>query len=98
MNEPHSPTLRHGGNQQIATLLQRPRSDKEQGELFVGGVPRGGRKHLEINTIRIHKQLGVDSWIAAHEGIQFSETRAYVDRVFQARQDYRDNYARELGL
>jgi soluble lytic murein transglycosylase len=30
--------------------------------------------------------------------IPFAETRAYVDRVLQARQDYRDNYSRELGL
>src|SRR5436190_5055677 len=30
--------------------------------------------------------------------IPFAETRAYVDRVFQARQDYRDTYSRELGL
>jgi soluble lytic murein transglycosylase len=52
-------------------------------------------------------ETNVDDWIrkAGHgragfreSDIPFSETRAYVDRVFQARQDYRDNYARELGL
>jgi soluble lytic murein transglycosylase len=52
-------------------------------------------------------ETNVDSWIAkAGRGragfrgadIPFAETRAYVDRVLQARQDYRDNYSRELGL
>ena len=52
-------------------------------------------------------ETNVDSWIAkAGRGragfreadIPFAETRAYVDRVLRARQDYRDNYSRELGL
>ena len=49
----------------------------------------------------------VDSWVAqAHaEGgqltvaaIPFPETRAYVQRVLEAQQDYRATYARQLGL
>ena len=49
----------------------------------------------------------VDRWLVrASKGaraftrsdIPFSETRAYVDRVQQARSDYRDTYADELGL
>jgi soluble lytic murein transglycosylase len=52
-------------------------------------------------------ETNVDDWIRrAGRGragfreadIPFAETRAYVDRVFQARQDYRDTYSRELGL
>jgi soluble lytic murein transglycosylase len=52
-------------------------------------------------------ETNVDGWIRSagrgrvgfrESDIPFSETRAYVDRVLQARQDYRDNYARELGL
>jgi soluble lytic murein transglycosylase len=52
-------------------------------------------------------ETNVDGWIRTSgrgrvgfraSDIPFSETRAYVDRVFQARQDYRDNYSRELGL
>lgn len=52
-------------------------------------------------------ETNVDAWIrSAGRGrvgfrssdIPFSETRAYVDRVLQARQDYRENYAHELGL
>ena len=53
-------------------------------------------------------QANVDGWVAkarasgepfsvaAH--IPFAETRAYVDRVLQARRDYRSTYPRELGL
>jgi soluble lytic murein transglycosylase len=52
-------------------------------------------------------QGNVDRWISdaqadgrplTIEAIPFSETRAYVDKVLQARDDYRSTYARELGL
>ena len=52
-------------------------------------------------------ETNVDRWIAASGGgrddftveqIPFSETRAYVRRVLEARDDYRRHYARELGL
>lgn len=43
-------------------------------------------------------QENVDRWRAAHEGIQFSETRAYVDRVERLKDIYRRAYATELGL
>src|SRR5229473_3101873 len=50
-------------------------------------------------------QTNINDWIrrAGHgragfreSDIPFAETRAYVDRVLQARRDYRDNYSREL--
>jgi soluble lytic murein transglycosylase len=45
----------------------------------------------------------VDRWIVDDPGLKageipFPETRAYVDRVLDAREDYRDEYGRELGL
>jgi soluble lytic murein transglycosylase len=49
----------------------------------------------------------VDSWVAQATAagrpltvaaIPFPETRAYVQRVLEAQQDYRATYARELGL
>jgi soluble lytic murein transglycosylase len=43
-------------------------------------------------------QDNVDRWRAAHEGIQFSETREYVDRVERLKDIYRRAYASELGL
>jgi peptidoglycan lytic transglycosylase len=43
-------------------------------------------------------QENVDTWLSAHEGIRFSETRAYVDRVEWLKGIYRRAYASELGL
>ena len=43
-------------------------------------------------------QQNVDRWRAAHEGIQFSETRESVDRVERLKDIYRRAYASELGL
>jgi soluble lytic murein transglycosylase len=49
----------------------------------------------------------VDSWVAQAnaagraltiDAIPFPETRAYVQRVLEAQQEYRSTYARELGL
>ena len=49
----------------------------------------------------------VDEWVADAGGagefdhaedIPFPETRAYVEKVLEARTDYRDHYAKELGL
>ena len=42
-------------------------------------------------------QTNVDDWIARHEGIQFSQTRAYVDKVESLKKLYRRIYAGELG-
>ena len=42
-------------------------------------------------------QENVDRWRHAGEGIQFAETRAYVERVENLKQIYRDAYAKELG-
>ena len=39
----------------------------------------------------------VDSWIAQHVGIQFAQTRAYVDKVESLKKLYRRVYASELG-
>jgi len=42
-------------------------------------------------------QDNVDRWRAAGTGIQFSETRAYVDRVEELKKIYRDAYGARLG-
>lgn len=43
-------------------------------------------------------QENVDRWRRLHEGVQFPETRAYVDRVERLKWIYRRAYASELGL
>jgi len=42
-------------------------------------------------------QDNVDRWRRGGLGIQFSETRHYVDRVEELKQIYRDAYGKELG-
>jgi soluble lytic murein transglycosylase len=69
------------------------------------------KKYGENETLAIAAYNGgeanVDRWLvrAAQDGrdlqpsdIPFAETRAYVDRVFSARDRYRKQYKRELGL
>jgi soluble lytic murein transglycosylase len=43
-------------------------------------------------------QANVDEWRSKGESIQFSETRAYVDRVERLKDIYRRAYPSELGL
>jgi len=42
-------------------------------------------------------QDNVDRWRRSGSGIQFSETRAYVDRVEELKKIYRDAYGDQLG-
>ena len=42
-------------------------------------------------------QRNVDRWLAAHRGIVFAETRAYVERVEHLRRVYRHAYGGRLG-
>lgn len=43
-------------------------------------------------------QANVDGWLAAGRGIEFAETRKYIDRVLAARAIYARAYRDELGL
>jgi len=43
-------------------------------------------------------QENVDRWRAAHEGVQFAETRDYVSKVERLKGIYRRAYASQLGL
>jgi soluble lytic murein transglycosylase len=43
----------------------------------------------------------VDAWGGAElevEDVEFPETHAYVEQVLEKREQYRDNYAEDLGL
>jgi soluble lytic murein transglycosylase len=43
-------------------------------------------------------QQNVDRWRAEGQGIEFAETRAYVDKVERLKGIYRRAYAKELGV
>jgi soluble lytic murein transglycosylase len=42
-------------------------------------------------------EANVDRWQAAHEGIQFADTRAYVDKIERLKVIYRRTYPTQLG-
>ena len=58
------------------------------------------RKYADERTALAAYNAGqdnVDRWRRAGTGVQFSETRAYVDRVEELKRIYRDAYGNELG-
>jgi peptidoglycan lytic transglycosylase len=42
-------------------------------------------------------EANVDRWLAEHKGIQFPDTRAYVDKIERLKKLYRRVYASQLG-
>jgi soluble lytic murein transglycosylase len=55
-----------------------------------------GNEKLALAAYNAGEQ-NVDSWRAAHEGIQFAETRAYVAKVEKLKVIYRRTYPKQLG-
>jgi soluble lytic murein transglycosylase len=52
----------------------------------------------ETNVDRWIAESGTRGLVFTRDRIPFAETRAYVDRVLRAREEYRRTYSRELGL
>ncbi len=57
---------------------------------------RYGNERLALAAYNAGQQ-NVDAWRAAHQGIQFAETRDYVDKVERLKAIYRRTYAKQLG-
>jgi soluble lytic murein transglycosylase len=97
-----------GGSQFTASDLATPSINVAYGSYYLRYLldHYDGDKMLAVAAYNAGL-ANVDRWVArAHakgtrltiDTIPFPETRAYVERVLSAQQDYRDTYARQLGL
>jgi soluble lytic murein transglycosylase len=99
---------RSGGTAFSVADLSDPQTNISYGSYYLRYLLDGYRGNAILALAAYNGgETNVDAWIRKsgrglagfrESDIPFAETRAYVDRVLQARRDYRDNYARELGL
>jgi soluble lytic murein transglycosylase len=99
---------RSGGTQFTVADLSDPQTNISYGSYYLRYLldRYDGNSTLALAAYN-GGETNVDTWVQQagrgrtgfrESDIPFAETRAYVERVFHARQDYRDNYAHELGL
>jgi peptidoglycan lytic transglycosylase len=87
-----------GGSKFVLSDLDDPEINIRYGAWYLHHLMKKyGSEQLALAAYNAGQQ-NVDQWRAAGEGIQFSETRAYVDRVERLKDVYRRAYASELGL
>jgi soluble lytic murein transglycosylase len=99
---------RSGGTAFSVADLSDPQTNISYGSYYLRYLLDGYRGNATLALAAYNGgETNVDAWIRKSgrglagfraSDIPFAETRAYVDRVLQARRDYRDNYAHELGL
>ena len=99
---------RSGGTAFSVADLSDPQTNISYGSYYLRYLLDGYRGNATLALAAYNGgETNVDAWIRKsgrglagfrESDIPFAETRAYVERVLQARRDYRDNYANELGL
>jgi len=87
-----------GGNGFVVSDLDDPEINVRYGAWYLRHLL--DKYHDERLALAAYNagQANVDEWRSKGESIQFSETRAYVDRVERLKDIYRRAYASELGL
>jgi soluble lytic murein transglycosylase len=87
-----------GGSKFVVSDLYNPELNVRYGAWYLRHLL--DKYHDERTALAAYNagQQNVDEWRAAHEGVQFAETRAYIDRVERLKDIYRRTYAQELGL
>jgi peptidoglycan lytic transglycosylase len=86
-----------GGSRFRVSDLTDPDINIRYGAWYLGHLMnKYGNERLALAAYNAGQQ-NVDSWLQAHEGIQFSETRDYVDKVERLKGIYRRAYATQLG-
>ena len=90
--------IRTGGSKFRLSDLTNPEINVRYGAWYLRHLL--DKYHDERTALAAYNagQENVDRWQAAHEGVQFSETRAYVSRVERLKGIYRRAYGSELGL
>ena len=89
--------LRTGGSKFVLSDLYDPELNIRYGSWYLHHLmAKYGDERLALAAYNAG-QANVDQWRAAGEGVQFAETRAYVDKVERLKKIYRHTYARELG-
>ena len=87
-----------GGSKFVVSDLYSPELNVRYGAWYLRHLL--DKYHDERTALAAYNagQENVDRWRAHHEGVQFPETRAYVDRVEWLKTIYRRAYASQLGL
>jgi peptidoglycan lytic transglycosylase len=87
-----------GGSRFVVSDLDNPEINVRYGAWYLHHLLQ--KYHDERLALAAYNagQQNVDRWRAANEGIQFAETRAYVNRVERLKGIYRRAYTKELGL
>jgi soluble lytic murein transglycosylase len=90
--------IRTGGSRFIVSDLYKPEINVRYGAWYLRHLlDKYGNERTALAAYNAGQQ-NVDRWLAAHEPVQFPETRAYVDRVERLKGIYRRTYPSELGL
>ena len=87
-----------GGSKFVVSDLYDPEINIRYGAWYLHHLlQKYGDERLALAAYNAGQQ-NVDTWRAEGKGLQFPETRAYVDKVERLKGIYRRTYARELGL
>lgn len=90
--------LRTGGSAFVLSDLDDPEINVRYGAWYLHHlIQKYGDVRLALAAYNAGQQ-NVDRWRAAGEGVQFPETRSYIDRVERLEEIYRRTYPSELGL
>ena len=86
-----------GGSRFRVSDLENPDINIRYGAWYLGHLFEKYRDERLALAAYNAGQARVDLWRSRHEGIQFAETRSYVDKVERLKKIYRRAYASELG-
>jgi soluble lytic murein transglycosylase len=91
--------IRTGGSKFVLRDLYDPELNVRYGAWYLHHLMQryGDDERLALAAYNAG-QRNVDEWRAEGKGVQFPETRAYVDKVERLKGIYRRAYAHELGI